>query len=718
MTFFAQRLMDTGDVGMSGDRFLKLPVLLGVLLAILAGPWLQAATVAYGSGPELAGYSDFYYKYSGVSTPTADKPQSKLWFNDGLWWASMFNNTNSPRPAFHIYKLDRTTQSWSDTGTEIDSRPTSQGDFLWDNNARKLYVVSGNTGIDGWYMRFSYDANQKIYTRDFNPIVVRSGGAESISIDKDTTGKLWITYTRGLQVYVNRSTTSETVWGTPFVVPGARTLDGDDISGIVAYRDANGSSIGVLWSNHNSPSSMYFSYHKDGDPDTTWQPIETIYSATCAADDHINLKSLQADASGTIYAAVKTSFGDSGCGSSSSSPLIRLVVRKPNNQWAVTTFGTVGDDHTRPIVMLDTTNRKVYMFATSPTSGNGSIYMKSTSMDNPDFSNQAGLGTPFIKSTTYTDINNATSTKQTVDAYSGLVVLAADESKSWYLHGYQSLGTPAPRLTFSRHPSSTTIGAPFATQPIVTAQDSQGNTSTSFNGPVTLAIKSGTGTAGAALTGGVTVNAVAGVATFSGISINMVGSGYQLTASAADFVSATSAALDVSKANQTITFAPIPVKRYADPPFTVSATSSAGLTVSFSDPKANDACKVIGSTVQITNIGACTVRASQPGDANVNPATADTTFTIEKANQTITFGTVQRIDQHTFNISVAASSGLPVSLSVTGSCALSGAKVTITGTSLCTVLANQAGNTLYNAAPQASKVVQMNYVLYLSLLIR
>src|SRR5262249_54421026 len=160
---------------------------------------------------------------------------------------------------------------------------------------------------------------------------------------------------------------------------------------------------GVLWSNHNTPSSMYFSYHIDGDPDTTWQPIETIYSALCAADDHINLKSLQSDPSGALYAAVKTSFGDSGCNGTSTSPLFRLVVRKPDNSWVVTTYGTVGDDHTRPQVLLDTTNRMVYMFATSPTSC-GIIYMKSTSMDKLSF--PAGKGTPFISSSTYTCINN------------------------------------------------------------------------------------------------------------------------------------------------------------------------------------------------------------------------------------------------------------------------------------------------------------------------
>src|SRR6266498_3158040 len=154
--FGALRLSGRGDVGMRGDRFLKLFMFLSVLLVALANPWPQAASIAYGSGQELAGYSDFSFAYSGVATPTADKPQSKLWFNDGIWWASMFNNTNNPWPAFHIYKLDRTTLSWRDSGSEIDSRPTSQGDFLWDSGAQKLYVVSGNSGIDGWYFRFSY----------------------------------------------------------------------------------------------------------------------------------------------------------------------------------------------------------------------------------------------------------------------------------------------------------------------------------------------------------------------------------------------------------------------------------------------------------------------------------------------------------------------------------------------------------------------------------
>src|SRR5205085_12519826 len=157
----------------------------------------------------------------------------------------------------------------------------------------------------------------------------------------------------------NRSTSSDSVWGAPFIIPGAAALDPDDISSIIAYKDQNGSSIGVLWSNHNPTSSMLFSYHKDGDPDSTWQPIQAIYASTCAADDHINLKSLQADASGTIFAVVKTSFGDSGCNGGSNPVMINLVIRKPNNTWKVVPFSYKSDDHTRPVLLLDTTNRKI-----------------------------------------------------------------------------------------------------------------------------------------------------------------------------------------------------------------------------------------------------------------------------------------------------------------------------------------------------------------------
>jgi hypothetical protein len=694
--------------------------IIGSLLLALSGPVFQPASVA------LAAKEDYGFsgpRHQGVALPTGDKPQSKLWFNDGRWWASLYHEASA---TYHIYWLDLTNmldQQWIDTGTVLDSRAQTMADILWDNTAKKLYIVSGGTGLDAWFMRYSYSTATKLYTRDVNPVVVRSGGSETIVLDKDSTGQLWVTYTQGNKVYVNRSTTSDSVWGSPFVVPGntgATSVFGDDISSLVAYRDASGSSIGVLWSNHDkshpAPTSMHFAYHRDSDPDNVWQPIESINTAMCSADDHINIKSLQADTSGTLFAAVKTSFSDSGCNGGSNPVQINLVVRKPNNTWKTVPFGYKSDDHTRPVLLLDTTNRKVYIFATSPTSC-GTIYMKSTSMDNPSFA--TGKGQTFIKDSFYKCINNATSTKQTVDASTGLVILASDEEKLFYLHNYLDLGSQTfPRLIVQTNPQGAQANVPFATQPVIVAQSAPNVTMTGFNGPVTLSIKAGTGSAGALLGGTVTVNAINGVASFSGLAINKAGIGYRLTAASSGLSSVDTAVFDITKTEQTITFGALGNKQYGNPPFTVSATTSSGLAVTFT---ASGDCTIASRTVTITAAGSCTVIANQAGNATFNPAPAQSRpFTILKANQTISFGTLpnKRFGDPPFTISASASSGLPVTFTASGACTVSGSTVRLTGMSVCAIKASQAGNANYNAAADVTQTMNSKRKSFLPMAIR
>jgi hypothetical protein len=83
-------------------------------------------------------------------------------------------------------------------------------------------------------------------------------------------------------------------------------------------------------------------------------------------------------------------------------------------------------------------------------------------------------------------------------------------------------GTPdAPIfLDFTTEPSASTVaGEPFATQPAVSIFDQYGNPITNSTLEVTLTLQNGTGT----ISGDVAVNAVNGVATFSGLSINLAG---------------------------------------------------------------------------------------------------------------------------------------------------------------------------------------------------
>jgi hypothetical protein len=101
----------------------------------------------------------------------------------------------------------------------------------------------------------------------------------------------------------------------------------------------------------------------------------------------------------------------------------------------------------------------------------------------------------------------------------------------------------ATQLAFTAQPTTTTAGATIAAVE-VTAQDAGGNTVTTFTGDVTLAI--GTNPGSGTLSGTATVTAVAGVATFSTLSIDKSGTGYTLAATAGGFSGATSGSFNIN----------------------------------------------------------------------------------------------------------------------------------------------------------------------------
>ena len=96
-----------------------------------------------------------------------------------------------------------------------------------------------------------------------------------------------------------------------------------------------------------------------------------------------------------------------------------------------------------------------------------------------------------------------------------------------------------------------------------------------------------------------------------------------------------------ANSSQTITFAALPDKTYGAAPFTVSATASSGLPVSFASTTTS-VCTVSGSTVTLVSAGAnCTIEATQAGNSDYGAAPATTrTFWVYKEAQTITFATI------------------------------------------------------------------------------
>jgi hypothetical protein len=413
----------------------------------LAGALASIVVPVVASPAGALGFRDF--SYAGVTAPTADKPQSKLWLNNGFWWSSMWNAATARH---EIYRLDWASQTWGTTGVPIDTRHQSTADTLW--NGTHLYVVSAgpNAGLatqSARVFRFTYDPAAKSYALDPGfPVTVSAGGMEEVVIAQDTTGELWVTYTQNNQVFTAHTTIDDLHWSTPAVlpVPQATTLLPDDIATIIAYDGR----VGVMWSNQGAAQAeaFYFAIHVDGTPDGQWT-LTTPSIGDHLADDHINLKSLSGDAGGRVFAATKTSLTMPGL------TLQQLLVMAPNGTWTQHPFGTVAENQTRSQVVIDTEHRQLYMFVTAPCCNGGVASYKVTSLDNVNFA--PGPPTPFISLASDPAINNLSTTKQNLSSSTALVMLAGDDSTDFYVHGTLLLGpdTRAPDTAIDAGPSGT-----------------------------------------------------------------------------------------------------------------------------------------------------------------------------------------------------------------------------------------------------------------------
>ena len=104
------------------------------------------------------------------------------------------------------------------------------------------------------------------------------------------------------------------------------------------------------------------------------------------------------------------------------------------------------------------------------------------------------------------------------------------------------------RLVFTTEPSSTPAGQPQGAPLVVAITNGNGATRTTGAAstlPVTLSVDANSAAASVSCANGTTVNAVAGVATFSGCAVSAPGTGYTLLATAASAVPATTHAFDV-----------------------------------------------------------------------------------------------------------------------------------------------------------------------------
>jgi hypothetical protein len=156
------------------------------------------------------------------------------------------------------------------------------------------------------------------------------------------------------------------------------------------------------------------------------------------------------------------------------------------------------------------------------------------------------------------------------------------------------------------------------------------------------------------------------------------------------------------KVSQTISFPQIATKIYGDASFSLNATSTSGLTISYISSDTNVAT-ISGSTVTIIGAGTCSITASQVGNTNYNAATdVVQQLTVNKAYQIISFPQIAtiRYGDASFSLDATSTSGLTIlyTSSDTNVATISGSTVTIIGAGTCSITASQAGDTNYNTA--------------------
>ena len=140
--------------------------------------------------------------------------------------------------------------------------------------------------------------------------------------------------------------------------------------------------------------------------------------------------------------------------------------------------------------------------------------------------------------------------------------------------------------------------------------------------------------------------------------------------------------------------------------FSISATASAGLPVTFSlvrGPAILD-----GERLTVTNRGVVTLRADQAGNVQFLPASLERTINVTGVPQSITFNTPATVylTNPIVTLSATANSGLPVTFSlISGPATLTGNLLTGTNAGTAWIVANQAGSALYAAAEKINQIV-------------
>lgn len=254
---------------------------------------------------------------------TDSKPQSKIWYHDGRF-GSVLDTPDGNR----LFLLQDRIWMPQETPDAFLGSPGGRADVLWDGTRLIVLVAAGPSRL----FEFEYSEAGVYRLLDGFPITLAFPESETKVLDRDSAGRLWLTYTSDRNVYVAHSGIDHRDWERPQVL--REGISKDDISSIVAF---GGDRVGVLWSDQKR-DEYGFRVRQDCDPVDSWSEVEIVDAVPGCADDHMNLAT---DSQGHVYAATKNS-----------SHRLNVHRRFPGGGWETARDVLEHGDGTRPIIVV------------------------------------------------------------------------------------------------------------------------------------------------------------------------------------------------------------------------------------------------------------------------------------------------------------------------------------------------------------------------------
>jgi hypothetical protein len=351
--------------------------------------------------------------------PTKDKPQSKIWYAEGHWWAWLPDREGSG-----IWK--RTASGWQrDMAFDTELRLLSGHADVWSDAEGVFAVLVSKNQLtvahlkyDSQKARYRLAAKPKIWTHE-------PGGStpkpiETATIGRDATGRVWIAYDFNARMFVR--STSDILRG-PWTEPteiGSGAID--DISCLVVLPD----SVGVIWSDQKT-DTVWFRRHLNSSDPGKWAKVEIVEQAHKSADDHFNAA---VSHDGVLYVATKNSIDEIG------QPQLVLRIRMLDGTWLNRPYAhrTSTTEPSRPIAVIGGKPERLLLAHT--------VYQRG--MNKEQFSQIAGLlvdpttikldQLPRLLIQASAKLNDVTSTKSVVPADKTIpwIILASDEKGNVY----------------------------------------------------------------------------------------------------------------------------------------------------------------------------------------------------------------------------------------------------------------------------------------------